>query len=94
MLLGVGPARHDHSVGAHRVCERDPAVSRLEPWIIEQLEEEERRRQEEEAQRSRIELPQTAPAHEERERTGVTSRLQIVPLSPPVERVDGNVIDV
>lgn len=69
-------------------------MSRVDPWIIEQLEEEERRRREEEAQRSRIELPQTAPAYEERERTGVTSRLQIVPLSPPPERVDANVIDV
>lgn len=68
-------------------------MSRLDPWIIEQLEEEERRRQEEEAQRHRIELPQTAPA-EERERTGTTNRLQIVPLSPPDDRVRENVIDV
>jgi hypothetical protein len=67
-------------------------VSRLDPWIIEQLEEEARRRQEEEAQRNRIELPQTAPA-EERERTGTTSRVQIVPLSPPADGED-NVIDV
>jgi hypothetical protein len=62
-------------------------VVTVEPWIIEQLEEEERRRREdEEARRSRIELPQTAPA-EERDTTGTHNRaLIIVDISPPGEK--------
>lgn len=63
----------------------------VEPWIIEQIEEEERRRREDdEARRSRIELPQTAPAEEDRDSTGTHNRaLIIVDISPPGEkRVD------
>lgn len=72
-------------------------MSRLDPWIIEQLEEEARRREEEAAQRHRIELPQTAPAHvdnRDREHSGAVTRVQIVPISPPTDRVDGNVVDL
>jgi hypothetical protein len=60
-------------------------INSMDPWIIEELEQERRRREEEEAQRIRIELPQTAPADEKRDRSAPGGRVLIVDISPPDE---------
>lgn len=72
-------------------------MSRLEPWIIEQLENEERRRQDDEAsRRHRIELPQTSPRApaEHAEPLGGAHGVTVLPLSPGSDRIDVNIIGV
>ena len=71
-------------------------MSRLDAWIIDQLEQErERRRQEEEARRHRIELPQTVRLDEpDKGEEPDEERLNILPLSPPSAAIVPNAFDL
>lgn len=98
-MLHAPPTRHDDPERASR-SGRNRVVSGLKPWVIDQLENEERLRREEDARRGhRIELPQTGTAeHKEptgrRERSGASSVVEILPLSPGSVVAAVTVVDV